>query len=112
MTERMNIISRMGYSTSLISSVSLKVNDHNLSKRLTPPRLQDILVLGRQLPTYIGMCTIPKCKNMLHDMLEDVYLVVPKSPIIVSKVYTIPYLYPLDLGKAFSWILWDVYQQP
>jgi hypothetical protein len=36
----------------------------SLSERLTPPRLQDILVLGRQFPTYRGMCTGPECKKM------------------------------------------------
>jgi hypothetical protein len=48
----------------LTSSVFLKVNDCSLSERLTPPRLQDILVLGRQFPTYKGMCIGPECKKM------------------------------------------------
>jgi hypothetical protein len=55
-TTGLTIISRMGYSTSLTSSVPLKVSDCSLSERLTPLRLQDILVLGRQIPTYRGMC--------------------------------------------------------
>jgi hypothetical protein len=76
----MTIISRMGYSTSSTSFVSLKVNNCNLSERLTPPRLQDILVLGRQLPTYRGMCTGPRMQEDVADILEDVYFVVPTSP--------------------------------
>jgi hypothetical protein len=56
---RLTIISRMVYSTSSTSYLFLKVNDCKLSKKLTPPRLQYILVLGRQSPTYIGMCIGP-----------------------------------------------------
>jgi glutamine phosphoribosylpyrophosphate amidotransferase len=43
-------------------------------------------------------------------ILEYVYFVAPSSPIIGSKVYTIPYLYPLNLGKAFPWMLLEFYQ--
>jgi hypothetical protein len=53
---RMTIISIMGYSKRSTSSVSLKVNGCILLERLTPPRLQDILVFGGQLLTYIDMC--------------------------------------------------------
>jgi hypothetical protein len=38
-------------------------------------------------------------------------LVALASPVIEIKVYTIPYMHPLLLGKEFPWILWVVYQQ-
>jgi len=63
-TKRLTIISRMAYS--IISTIFLfmKVNDCILSERLTPPRLQDILVLAKKLLTYKGMHIGPKCKKM------------------------------------------------
>jgi hypothetical protein len=44
---RLTTISKMGFSTSWISSMFLKEKDCNLSERLTPPKLQGILVLGK-----------------------------------------------------------------
>jgi hypothetical protein len=81
--------------------MSLKVNDCILLERLIPSSLKDILVLGRQFPTYRIICTGPKCKKMYHNILEDVCFVVPTIPVTEHKVYTIPYLYPLDLGNVF-----------
>jgi hypothetical protein len=45
------------------------------------------------------MYTGPECNKMYHNILDDSYFVVLASPIIGTKVYTIPYLYPLNLGK-------------
>jgi len=92
----------MVYSTSSTSSMSLKVNDCILLERLIPSSLKDILVLGRHFTTYRVMCFGPKCKKkMYHNILKDVCFVVPTIPVIERKVYTIPYLYPLDLGNVF-----------
>jgi hypothetical protein len=57
------------------------------------------------------MCIGLGFKNMQLDILEDAYFVVPARPVKESKVYTIPYMYPLKLGKSFPWILWVVFQQ-
>jgi hypothetical protein len=61
---RLTIISRMVYSKNSTIFLFLKVSDCILLERLTPPRLQVILVLGRWFPTYKGMCIGPECKNI------------------------------------------------
>ena len=101
-TVRITIISIIGYSTSYTSSVFIKVKGCSLLKSRTPPTLQGILELVRQLLTYKGMCISLECKKMPHSILEYAYFVEPANPIIESKVYTIPYLYPLNLQKAFQ----------
>ena len=61
---KVDIISRMGYFTRNTSFVFPKVKYCSLSERHTPPNLQGILVLGRQLLSYKGMCIGPECKKM------------------------------------------------
>jgi hypothetical protein len=46
----------------------------------------------------------PRMQEDVAGLLEDAYFVVPTNPVIESKVYTIPYLYLLDHGRASPWI--------
>jgi hypothetical protein len=59
---RLTIISNMGCSTIWTSFVFLKVKYCNFLEMLTPPKLWENSVLGRQFPTYKGMDIGPECK--------------------------------------------------
>ena len=49
---------------------------------------------------------------MSHGIVKDAFFFVPAIPIIERKVFTIPYMHSLDLGKEFPWILWVGYKPP
>jgi hypothetical protein len=77
---RLTIISIMVYSTSSTRSVFLKVNDYILSERLTPPILQDILVLGRQLSNLQRYVYWPKMQEDVARYIRGCILCCTSKP--------------------------------